>query len=200
MTEDQASYHTVAEVNGHLTDVQALTEILSVFAKVNPETRQRLLQTVITFFGANETLGGDRESQAYSITPSTSFSVDRTISPKEFLLDKRPKTDVERVACLAYYLTHYRSTPHFKTIDLSKLNTEAAQAKFSNAATAVDNATSGGYLIPVTRGNKQLSAAGEVFVQNLPDRDAARAAMASAHLRRKYKKQSPDKQSQEDEE
>jgi len=47
------------------------------------------------------------------------------MSPKDFLLEKQPRTDVERIACLAYYLTHYRATPHFKTIDLSILNTEA---------------------------------------------------------------------------
>ena len=35
------------------------------------------------------------------------------MSPKDFLMEKAPNTDVERIACLAYYLTHYRSTPHF---------------------------------------------------------------------------------------
>src|SRR5258705_835088 len=38
-----------------------------------------------------------------------------SLSAKEFLAEKRPKTDVERVACLAYYLTHFRETPEFKT-------------------------------------------------------------------------------------
>ena len=50
-------------------------------------------------------------------------------SPKDFLFRKEPNTDVERVACLAYYLTHRRGTNHFKTIDISKLNTEAAPAQ-----------------------------------------------------------------------
>lgn len=54
--------------------------------------------------------------------------------PKEFMVQKRPRTDIERVACLGFYLTHYRDTPHFKTLDISKLNTEAAQPKFTNAA------------------------------------------------------------------
>jgi hypothetical protein len=115
------------------------------------------------------------------------FSEDRTISPKEFIMEKHPQTDVERVACLAYYLSHFRDIPHFKTIDISKLNTEAAQRKFANAAKTVDNASTYGYLAPATKGQKQLSAVGELFVQALPDRDAAKDAIKQARPRRKAK-------------
>ncbi len=103
-------------------------------------------------------------------------------------MEKQPQTDVERVACLAYYLTHYRDTPHFKTLDLGKLNTEAAQPKFSNSTYASNNALKMGYLAPATKGQRQLSAAGEQFVTALPDRDAARSAMAKARPRRHARK------------
>ena len=33
------------------------------------------------------------------------FSEGHEPSPKQFLLEKAPQTDVERIACLAYYLT-----------------------------------------------------------------------------------------------
>ncbi len=115
------------------------------------------------------------------------------MSPKEFVLQKQPRTDVERVACLAFYLTHYRNTPHFKTIDISKLNTEAAQSKLSNPAVAVDNATKTGYLAPAIKGTKQLSAPGEVFVQALPDREAAKAAMERIKPRKKSRKSTKEK-------
>lgn len=105
------------------------------------------------------------------------------MSPKDFLLEKSPKTDVERIACLAYYLTHYRSTPHFKTLDISTMNTEAAQPKFSNTAYSTANAVKLGYIVPSTKGARQLSALGERFVQALPDRDAAKEVLLS--LRRK---------------
>jgi len=105
-------------------------------------------------------------------------------------MEKQPKTDVERLACLAYYLTHFRELPHFKTIDLSKLNTEAAQPKFSNPAFSARNAVNYGYLAPATKGQKQLSAAGELFVRNLPDREAAKAAMSAATKRRKNSRSS----------
>jgi hypothetical protein len=104
------------------------------------------------------------------------------------LLEKQPRTDVERIACLAYYLTHYRDTPHFANIDLAKLNTEAAQPKFSNTAYSANNALYQGYLAAAAKGQKQLSAAGEQFVRALPDRDAAKTAMSLAKPRRPPKK------------
>ena len=111
------------------------------------------------------------------------------MSPKAFLIEKQPRTDVERMACLAYYLTHYRDTPHFKTLDLSQLNTEAAQPKFANAANTTNNAVKRGYLVQSTKGQRQLGAAGERFVLALPDRDAAKAAMASVRPRRRVNRQ-----------
>ena len=54
-------------------------------------------------------------------------------TPKAFLLEKRPATDVERVTCLAYYLTHFRNLPEFKTKDITQLNAEAARAFFGTS-------------------------------------------------------------------
>jgi hypothetical protein len=113
-----------------------------------------------------------------------SFSEDRAPSPKDFLFQKQPKTDIERIACLAFYLTHFRDMPHFKTLDLAKLNTEAAQVKFSNAAYAADNATKAGYLAAAARAQKQITAWGEQFVTALPDREAALKAISQARARR----------------
>ena len=158
---------------------------------VDDEARQRIFETAATFFR----LEGNSFSPAHRPQPVRdigssapaypSFSEGTPMSPKEFLFQKQPRSDVERIAALAYYLTHYRDTPHFKTLDLSKLNTEAAQPKFSNAANSASNAVKRGYLVPSTKGQRQLSAAGERFVSALPDREAARAAMVSAQPRRK---------------
>ncbi len=101
--------------------------------------------------------------------------------------DKAPQTDVERVACLAYYLSHYRSTPHVKTKDITALNTESAHKPFSNTALAVDNATKTGYLVPSVKGSKQVSAYGERFVEALPDREAAKEIMSIARAGRRGK-------------
>lgn len=176
-------------------ELQILGQVLDALRGLDSEGQLRILQTAATFFGlststavrgsySSRTLVGVEESG------HGSFSEDRSISPKAFLMEKEPKSDVERVACLAYYLTHYRDTPHFKTLDISKLNTEAAQIKFSNAAFAVNNATKAHYLVPAARSAKQLSAMGEQFVLALPNRDAARAVMANSRGRRRSKKPS----------
>jgi hypothetical protein len=116
------------------------------------------------------------------------YSKEQSLSPQEFLLKKQPRSDVERVACLGYYLANYRDQPSFKTFDISKLNTEAAQTKLSNAANSVNNATSYGYLAPAAKGMKQLSAAGEMYVEALPDREAATAALANSRPKRTPKR------------
>jgi hypothetical protein len=171
-----------------MDDFEALSSIVSVLKELDSDTQKRVLKAVQTFLGL-EPEPGQIGISSFSPTPSEGdFSRDRTLSAKEFLSDKHPQTDVERVICLAYYLTHYRDTPHFKTVDISALNTEAAQPKFSNTAVAVDNARKSGYLVAATKGNKQISAVAEKFVELLPDREAARDAVRTFGPRRKTRK------------
>lgn len=175
------------EVNLH-NEAKTLASLITALQDLAPETRNRLINTVVTFFDVtlNETTQDKATSPGYSVLKeSPRFSEDRTMSPKEFLLEKQPRTDVERVTCLAYYLSHYRDTPHFKTIDISKLNTEAAQRKFVNAAKAVDNATRSEYLVTAVKGQKQIGAIGEVFVDGLPDREAAKSAVNKLRPRKR---------------
>jgi hypothetical protein len=173
-------------------DFDALTTILSALKDLDAEAQKRTLQAVIAFLDINLTTEKSHSSNLqelpYSANNGITFSENRSISAKDFLRDKAPKTDIERITCLAFYLTHYRDTPHFKTVDLSGLNTEAAQPKLSNPAVAVDNATKAGLLVQALRGSKQISAAGESFVQALPDRDAARAGLANLRIKRRPKK------------
>jgi hypothetical protein len=114
-----------------------------------------------------------------------------TPTPKHFMVEKRPTTDVERITCLAYYLTHYRDTTHFKSKQLGELNKEAAQPKFSNAAVAVKNATvQNQYLSAAAAGNKQITARGEAIVEALPDQEKVKVALQANPFRgyRKSKK------------
>ena len=170
-------------------ELRIFNEVISKLMPLSEDGRIKLLQTVATFLGidashfqTSSAASGGQQARIPS-SPST-FSEKKDISPKEFLLLKQPRNDVERVACLAYYLTHYRNTPEFKTLDISKLNTEAAQPKFSNASVPVDNARQKAFLVSTTRGNKQLGALGERFVQALPDREAAKNVMQNLRVRR----------------
>ena len=96
-------------------------------------------------------------------------------SPKDFWADKKPTTDVERVACLGYYLSQHRGTKRFKAGDIRDLSAEVGY-KFSNTMTSVNNTTRAGLLSAMSRGIKQLSATGRRYVDKLPDRAAARDA------------------------
>jgi hypothetical protein len=174
---------------GLLSD--ALSQTISILRTLDIESRERLLKTVSTLFDIN--IGNLAEPQRGPITSSfgevtEKFSKEQSLSPKEFLFKKQPRNDVERVASLAYYLAHYRDQPHFKTADISALNTEAAQSKLSNAAQAVANATKYGYLAPAVKGMKQLSAGGELYVEALPDREAAHAGLMHSRPKRTAKR------------
>ena len=184
------------------TAIDALNQIVKALGKLDDDSRRRVLEAASTFFGSQEsTVRPSVTSNETVVAPSArpNFSDETAPSPKEFLLDKQPATDVERIACLAYYSTHYRQLTNFKTLDLAKLNTEAAQPKFSNIAFSASNAAKRGYLAPAEKGHRQLSAAGEQFVRLLPDREAARQAMALArpNRNRRARRRTPtDKQAE----
>ncbi|MEO8593963.1 MAG: hypothetical protein ABI759_11640 [Candidatus Solibacter sp.] len=182
-------------------DAEILALIISALRRLDPDARKRIYQTIGTFFQleavpstAHPNLVDLKSSPSGTevlhpmSNASSTFSGDRRPTPKQFLNEKLPRTDVDRVACLAFYLTHYRDTPEFTTLDISKLNTEAAQRKLTNATVAVNNASQYGYLVPAAKGMKQISAGGERYVQALPDYDAAKAVMASARPRWKAKR------------
>jgi hypothetical protein len=181
------------------TERQALQRLLDVLDGLDEDARLRVIRTVATFFEIDlasaarntDTTSPHNETR---LERAPVFSDHEVMTPKQFLLEKRPRTDVDRVACLAYYLSHYRDTLHFKTADITKLNTEAAQRKFSNAAYAVNNATQqSGYLTAGPKGTKQITALGEQYVEALPDAVAAREAVERFRPRRARKKRSTRK-------
>lgn len=182
---------TPTDVQGSApAEAAVLQRMISDLSPLSRDAQQRLINTVCTFLGlagpaAIETMSANpARHHRTDRTSSFQFSEEETPSVKQFIHDKSPQTDVERVACLAYYLAHYRSTPHFKTKDITALNTESAHRLFSNTAFAVENATKTGYLVPSIKGSKQISAAGERFVEALPDRETAREIMERARVGR----------------
>jgi hypothetical protein len=186
-------------------DREILQAILRALDQVSEEGRERILRTVSTFYDLDLSNGPRRmlseprpPVQIAANDRKVAFTERATLSPKAFLQEKQPQTAVERVVCLAYYLSHYRDTPRFKTIDISKLNTEAAQLKFSNPAYAVSNAGASGLLVSAEKGTKQISAIGERFVDALPDREKGKAVLASMRLPRRRKKSSRTRKARKD--
>ncbi len=107
------------------------------------------------------------------------------LTPKDFMSLKKPSSEVERVTCLGYYLSHYADTPHFKTKNITKLNRDAAQPDFSNTAVFVRNAERDGYFAKAGAGNKQMSVLGEAVVEALPDREEVKKAIEKNKVKRK---------------
>jgi len=104
---------------------------------------------------------------------------------KDFMAAKKPRTDVERVTCLGFYLTHHMDTPQFRTQDISKLNGGAHQPKLANPTVAVNNASRQKYLTPAGNGMKCVTTLGEELVGALPDREAVKKALAAQPARRR---------------
>jgi hypothetical protein len=112
------------------------------------------------------------------VDPTHDGSSVRTMSAKEFVVSKRPQTEVERMTVLAYYRLHNRGESTFTTADLTALNTEAAQPKLSNPSQIASNATkSSHYFAAAGSGTRQLTTLGERVVEAMPDREAMQAAI-----------------------
>lgn len=171
-------------------------KLYDLLKELNPDDRTKVMGAALVLFGESGNLKNQDQRSSHAIEASSrelNFAQREDLSPKQFLYEKQPATDIERIACLAYYLTHYRDTPHFKTIDISKLNTEAAQIKFSNAAKAVNNAATKGFITTATKGNKQISAFGEEYVVALPDKELAKQVIEKMGKRSRRKRASNSK-------
>lgn len=165
-------------------------KVIKDLLPLDRNSQLRVYRTVGTFFGFEESfpvVAKNADSRVPAgISRESRFS-NKEKTPKEFLLEKKPNTNIERVACLAYYLAHYRDTPRFRAIDINKLNTEAAQIKLPDPSNAVKHAVRAGYLTAATKDTKQLSAEGERYVAALPDRDAAKAVKPRTSRRSRRK-------------
>ena len=116
-------------------------------------------------------------------------------TPKGFMASKRPASGVERVTCLAYFLANQRGTTQFKTRDLTKLNTEAAQPNFSNTGVFARDAVRAQYLSRAGRGALQITVLGEAVVDALPDPEKVKLAIANNRVSRTRRAQKKKKKS-----
>jgi hypothetical protein len=170
-------------------DVAALGTVVDAIEPLEEPQRLWVLQTAASRFALkiNPSLGGGTSSGGIGSLPASgTIKTDGAgeVSLKDFMKSKDPKTDSQRITCLAYYLTKFRDTAHFKTKDLTAMNTESTWPKFSNPTVAVNNARRDKYLTPAGKGDKQLTNRGEELVEALPDQEKVRS-LASANPARK---------------
>lgn len=184
---------------------EAFQQVVDVLLPLEKSLRERAHATVGTFFGYAASNAERAPVPAPAPTrppaakpaakpprpaaaPEPKKEVADVPGLKDFISQKQPDTDVERVACLAYYLARHRHTKLLKTNDITALNAASGHQKFANASSTMNNATASGFLAIVSKGKKKLSPAGLRYVETLPDRAAAKAAM-----RKERRKQSARK-------
>ena len=192
MRQRNSNHQRTLMANAPPSDEQALysafQQLADVLLPLKQELRVRAHAMVGAFLGVTPNIGspeaGTTRPAGHRSPPPTRIAGREPPPPKDFLFQKQPTTDVERVACLAFYLTNYRDIKRFKATDISKLNTEAGQRKFANASSTVNNAMQRGFLAPVSNGLKQLAPEGERYVDELPDHQAAKAAFGTRKARR----------------
>lgn len=173
---------------------KAIQAALEVLEPLDETQREFALSMILKGLGMSESNAfTDRATLSRKKSGNAGADI-KSMTPKDFLREKKPHTDMERLACLAYYLTHAKDTPHFKTEDITTLNTEAAGSKFSNPSATARNAVSqSGFLSHAGSGNKQITPLGEDIVNALPDREAMAQVIANAPKRRKHKSKARSK-------
>ncbi|MEU6384620.1 hypothetical protein ABZ847_13705 [Streptomyces bauhiniae] len=179
-------HSTIALANSAIVDagleLKAMHTSFAVLSPLESEVQTRAVRWLLDALGMNAhamLAEAPTDDAATANAAAASSSAGAVPTPRSFMSQKKPDSLVERIACLAYYLTVYRDEAHFKTSDLVSLNTEAAAQKFGNASRDADNADRlSGYLVTAGKGMKQLTPRGEAVVQALPDREAVKAALA----------------------
>ena len=169
-------------------EINALKTILEILEPLDVSQRTFVLKTVMDrmqLVSPASTTQPKRENG----TVAANTNDNESVTPKIFLRQKQPANGVEQLTCLAYYLTHQRAQPYFKTNELTELNHEAGGQRLSNPSVFARNAVSqNGFFAPAGGGRKRLTTLGELVVEALPDREKAREAIASSKKRHAKKK------------
>jgi len=179
----------------HAASLEALAKVLGALDGLQPTDQEWVVGTALSRLGlqvpgpvrSGPGRGDDSGRQQVAALPGQHTG--DADAPREFMRNKKPQTEVQKVACLAYFLAKQRQQTQFKTRDLSNLNIEAAGHKIGNPSMAVDNATKQNhYFAPAGGGKKQLTPLGDAIVEALPDQDAVKKVEAEEKPRKRARR------------
>jgi hypothetical protein len=179
----------------------ALVAVIAALEHLNDADRHWVLQSAASKFAltvqvaAGGAHGGPAGTNTLTVTPlvgtATSADVQAAITKKDaraFIRSKKPTTDVQRVACLGYYVAQTTGQQGFTSKSISTAHTDSGGSSI-NMPRALDNATRGAkYLSNRGPHEKQLTTLGEDVVNALPDQEAVKAVEATAKSGRGGKK------------
>jgi hypothetical protein len=169
--------------------VEAVQAASKAFDPLSGEERQRALQMFLTLLG-HDSQGMGAGSPSQPPPPSGGAPIGSTnatgalqATARAFIAAKKPTSDVQRVTCIAYYMTHHDGRPSYKARDLAEVGTAAA-VRFSNIRQTISNATrQNKFLIPAGPQLHQITPRGEAMVDALPDQHAAKLALEQHPIR-----------------
>src|SRR6516165_10201718 len=83
-----------------LSDGEVLAQLVSLFQRADPERHERLYQTLGTYLHGSLPRRDETHAGLGGQTSATvaKFTEDRSLTAKEFIAQKQPKTEIERVA------------------------------------------------------------------------------------------------------
>lgn len=132
---------------------------------------------------ANAAFGGGNTSSGGPSSGEAEAAVSRN-DIRGFIRQKKPTTDVERVACLVYFLSKTTGQSGFNSQAIGSAHVESGGSAI-NMPRALDNATRRSkYLSNRGAREKQLTPLGEDVVEALPNREAVAAIEADARQRK----------------
>ncbi|MFJ7215717.1 hypothetical protein [Amycolatopsis sp. NPDC098790] len=197
---EQKEQKSADSAEDRIAELKAMQTSYEVLSPLTEEARRRAASWLVETLGLTDLVpaGPNPNQPLATAVPGAPTGAERqVVSARDFMSQKKPGSQVERIACLAYYLTHHRDTAHFKASDITSLNLEAAGQKFGNLPRDLDNADrQSGYVVSAGQGAKQMTARGDAVVEALPDREGVKAALHEYPYRQKRssggKKSSPD--------
>jgi hypothetical protein len=183
-----------------IDSTSALVRVVQALEAVEEKDRQWVLQSAASKFAltiqvpAGNAAGaqaGASPAGGMPGIPAATGDIQAAIAKKDaraFIRIKKPATDVQRVACLGYFLAQTTAQHGFSSKDISKTHTDSGGSAI-NMTRALDNATRGAkYLSNRGPRQKQLTTLGEDVVNALPDQAAVKTVEAGAKGRRGGKK------------
>ena len=182
-----------------VTEHEALKGIDDLLSGLSTEQRQWVFDCIVLKYKIQATTSNQPPQNASPQNQGHIPFNTQTISPvlnstiKDFLVQKRPFDNYERIACIVYHMEKTQGLEGVKNKDIIKGNKDARQTAFSNPGVFINHAVGRhGYLTTMGGGKKALSAKGEAVVNALPAREAV-ALVLSEHANKKKSTRKPRK-------
>src|SRR2546426_3009215 len=183
-------------------ELEALQTIIEAFQAVPENRRLQVLQYIATRFELSFAPSSSPETRDRPIqagTGGTSANQQAGLIAGEtidkFLARKKPKTNYQAIAALAYYLKHAESVHEFSMKEIEAANTRARRPRIGNLSQDMSDAERYSHFVTsgTTSGMKQITTLGEEVVEALPDqklvRDITRTHKGKKRRRAQAKRQ-----------